>query len=117
VSWTMALLPGQDAASLGEDGYFGYAVDAGTATLADRVAIEALSALDYDRIDEVFIPAQIPLDPIEAVIGAVVDEATDANVFVVGSGWGDGSYATYIGRTASGSISSFVTDFRVLPTD
>jgi Protein of unknown function (DUF4241) len=116
VSWTMAALAGQDVASLGADGYFGYPVDAGTGTLADRVAIEALDAWDYDQMEEAFIPAQIPEDPIEAVIAAVVDAPTGANVYVVGSGWGDGVYATYIGRTAAGDISSFVTDFRVVPS-
>jgi hypothetical protein len=116
VLWTMALIPGQDVAELDEDGYFGYPVSAGTGTLADRVAIEALSKWTYDQIDEAFIPAKIPLDPIEAVSAATADEETGANVYVVGSGWGDGCYATYLGRTADGNISSFVTDFRVLPT-
>ncbi|MEU8609553.1 DUF4241 domain-containing protein [Actinoplanes sp. NPDC048791] len=115
--WTMALLPGQDVTGLGDDGFFGYGVDAGTGTLADQVAIEALSRWDYDRIEETFIPAQIPTDPIEAVIAAVVDEGTAANVYVVGSGWGDGVYATYVGRTADGRIAGFVTDFRVIPLD
>ncbi len=114
-SWTMALLPGQDIAVLGDEDFFGYGVDAGTATLADQVAIEALNEWDFDRVDETFIPAQIPDDPIEAVIAAVVDEQTAANVYVVGSGWGDGAYATYVGRTDDGRITSFVTDFRVLP--
>jgi Protein of unknown function (DUF4241) len=117
VSWSMALLAGQDVATLDGDGYFGYGVDAGTGTPADRVAIEALSQWGYDRIEETFIPAQVPLDPIEAVIVATVDEHTGANVFVVGSGWGDGSYATYTSRTSDGTISSFVTDFRVLPIE
>lgn len=70
---------------------------------------------DYDRIEDAFIPAQIPHDPIEAVIVAVVDAPTGANLYVVGSGWGDGSYATYVGRTADGRVASFVTDFRVVP--
>jgi hypothetical protein len=115
VSWTMAALPGQDVASLDADGYFGYGVDAGTGTLADRVAIEALNEWDYDRVEAAFIAAQIPDDPIEAVASAVVDEPTAANVYVVGSGWGDGVYATYVGWTAGGAVSSFVTDFQVLP--
>ena len=114
-SWSMALLPGQDVALLGDQDFFGYGVDAGTGTLADQVAIEALSEWDYERVDEVFIPAQIPDDPVDAVIAAVVDERTDANVYVVGSGWGDGVYATYVGRTEDGRIASFVTDFRVVP--
>jgi hypothetical protein len=114
-SWTMALLPDQDVASLGDEDFFGYGVDAGTGTLADQVAIEALSEWDYEQVDAVFIPAQIPDDPIEAVITAVVEERTAANVYVVGSGWGDGVYATYVGRTEDGRITSFVTDFRVVP--
>jgi hypothetical protein len=115
VSWTMALVPGQDVTSMGEKGYFGYGVDAGTGTLADRVAVEAMEGWDFDRIEDVFIPAQTPDDPIEAVIVAVVDPSSGANVYVVESGWGDGSYATYVGRTADGRLSSFVTDFRVVP--
>ena len=43
-SWTMSLLSGQDVAWLNEDGYFGYGVDSGTATLADRVTIQVISA-------------------------------------------------------------------------
>jgi hypothetical protein len=115
IRWTMALLPNQDLASLDEDSYFGYGVDAGTGTLADRVAIEVLQDWDYDRIDEVFVPAQIPTDPIEAVVSALVDEQTGANVYVVGSGWGDGSYPTYVGWTVDGAVARFVTYFGVLP--
>jgi hypothetical protein len=114
-SWTMALLPDQDLASLGDDGLFGYGVDSGAGTLADQIAIEALIAWDYEHVERVFIPAHIPDDPIEAVIAAVVDERTGANVYVVGSGRGDGVYATYVGRTEDGQITSFVTDFRVVP--
>lgn len=116
-AWTMALLPGQDVNSLGEDDFFGYAVDAGTGTLADQVAIEALSQWDYEQVDDAFIPAHIPADPIEAVIAKVVEQHTAANVYVVGSGWGDGVYATYVGRTTDGRIASFVTDFRVIPLE
>ncbi|WUJ20443.1 DUF4241 domain-containing protein [Micromonospora sp. NBC_00389] len=109
---TRRLLPGQDIASLGDEDFFGYAVDAGTGTLADQVPIEALREWDFERVDEVFIPAQVPEHPIDAVVTAVVEEQTGANVYVVGSGWGDGVYATYVGRTAEGRIASFVTDFR-----
>ncbi|MDY7088870.1 MAG: DUF4241 domain-containing protein [Actinomycetota bacterium] len=115
--WTMALYPGQDGASLGDDEYFGYGVDTGTGTLADQVAIDALSQWDYEQVEDAFIPAQIPVDPIEAIITKVVDERTAANVHVVGSGWGDGVYATYVGRTKDGRITGFVTDFRVIPLD
>jgi Protein of unknown function (DUF4241) len=115
--WIMALHPEQDVAALGDDEYFGYGVDTGTGTLADQVAIEALSQWDYEQVDDAFIPAQIPVDPIEAVITRVVDERTAANVYVVGSGWGDGVYATYVGRTKDRRIAGFVTDFRVIPLE
>ena len=75
-AWNMALLPGQDVASLGDEDFFGYAVDAGTGTLADQVAIEALREWDFERVDEVFIPAQVPDNPIDAVVAAVVEERT-----------------------------------------
>ncbi|WP_064448885.1 DUF4241 domain-containing protein [Micromonospora sp. NBRC 110037] len=116
-AWSMALLPGQDAASLGDEDFFGYAADSGIGTLADQVALEALREWDFERIDEVFIPAQVPDDPIDAVVSAVAEERTGANVYVVGSGWGDGVYATYVGHTADGRIASFVTDFRVVPLE
>ncbi|MEV0806365.1 DUF4241 domain-containing protein [Micromonospora sp. NPDC050200] len=74
-AWSMALLPGQDTASLGDEDFFGYAVDTGTGTLADQVAIEALNEWDYERVDELFIPAQIPDDPIDAVVAGVVEGA------------------------------------------
>jgi hypothetical protein len=115
-SWSIALLPGQDVASLSDEEFFGYSVDAGAGTLADQVAMEALCEWDNDRVDDVF-PAQISDDPIEAVVSAVVEERTGANVYVVNSGWGDGAYATYVGRTADGRIACFVTDFRVVPRE
>lgn len=113
VRWELALTGEQDLSSLGEDEYFGYGVDAGTGALADLVAVRALAAWDFDRLDEVFIPAQMP--PAPAAIGAVTDEATGANVVTVSSGWGDGCYPTFIGYTVKGDIAAFVTDFMVVP--
>lgn len=113
--WSMALLPGQELAALDDNQFFGYGVDAGTGTLADQSAVAAMSTWDYEQVEQAFIPALIPDDPIEAVIDTVVVEETSANVYVVGSGWGDGSYATYVGRTEDGRITSFATDFRVVP--
>jgi hypothetical protein len=101
-AWTMALIADQDPATLGDDEIFCYGVDSGTGTLADVTAIRALAEWDFDRVQETFIPAQIPVDPIEAVVSAIVDDATGAYVYVVGSGWGDGGYPSYIGHTAGG---------------
>lgn len=111
--WDLALTDGQDPAELGADGFFGYPVDAGVGTLADMVAVRALADWDFDRLDDVYIPAQVP--PAPAAIDAVTDEATEANVIIVSSGWGDGVYPTFVGRAADGHVTSFVTDFMVIP--
>ena len=36
-------------------------------------------------------------------------------VTVVASGWGDGVYPTFVGCAPSGTVSSFITDFMVVP--
>jgi hypothetical protein len=113
VGWEMALNEGQDVGVLDVDGYFGYPVDAGVGTLADLSAVTALAEWDYDQLEEVYIPAQIPPGP--APIDGLVDPATGANVITVSTGWGDGVYPTFVGYAADGTISAYVTDFLVIP--
>jgi hypothetical protein len=113
--WEPALVHGQDLAELGEDEFFGYGVDAGTGTLADLVAVRALAGWDFDRLDEIYIPAQLPLAPVPGAIAAVTDERSGANVVTVSSGWGDGVYPTFVGYASGGQLASFVTDFMVIP--
>ena len=115
VRWRAALLAGQDLLAPGEDEFFGYGVDAGTGALADVAALRALASWDFERLDDVFIPAQVPDRPVPGVVGAVTDEATGANMIVVSSGWGDGRYPTFVGYSPGGDVSSFVTDFLVIP--
>ena len=116
--YQMAMTAGRDLADLDEDSYFGFPVDAGTATLADLTAVRALADWDYERLDEVYIPAQSPLAPVPGgIYTAVTDEASGANLTAVASGWGDGVYPTFIGYAPSGVISSFTTDFMVVPLD
>ena len=100
---------------LGEDGFFGYAVDAGAGILADLAAVRALASWDYQRVEDVYIPAQLPERPVPGAVAAITDDQSGANVITVSSGWGDGVYPTFIGYTADGDISSFVTDFLVVP--
>ncbi|SCG38048.1 DUF4241 domain-containing protein [Micromonospora coxensis] len=111
--WELALTNGQDPTELGADGFFGYPVDAGVGTLADAVAVGALAHWEFDQVDEVFIPAQVP--PAPAAVDAITDEASGANVIIVSSGWGDGIYPTFIGYAADGEVTSYVTDFLVIP--
>ncbi|WP_435204267.1 DUF4241 domain-containing protein [Micromonospora sp. bgisy143] len=113
--WEPAVVGDQDVADLGDDDYFGYGVDAGAGTLADPTALAALESWDEERIEDVFIPAELPASPVPGLITAVLDEVTGANVVTVATGWGDGCYGTWIGRTADGRVTSFVTDFMVVP--
>ena len=109
VRWEPALDEGQEPVELEGDGFFGYPVDAGVGTLADEVAVRALAAWDDERLEEVYIPAEVP--PAPSAIDAITDEATGANVIAVSSGWGDGAYPTFVGYAADGAVTSFVTDF------
>lgn len=113
--WELALAMGQDLSELGETDFFGYGVDAGCGTLADMVALHALSEWEYERVDDVFIMAKWPYKPVPGVVAAVTDEATGANVVTVSSGFGDGVYPTFIGYTAAGQVACYVTDFLVVP--
>jgi hypothetical protein len=116
--WAPAVVAGQDASCLDEDGYFGYPVDAGAATLADAAAITGIAEWEYEQVEAAFIPAEIPDTPIPgSALSAVIDDRTGANVIAVISGMGDGVYPTFTGYTASGEVASFVTDFMVVPLD
>jgi hypothetical protein len=53
--WELALTEDQDLESL-VDGFYGYPVDSGTGTLADLVAVQALSTWGLDRIVDRFFP-------------------------------------------------------------
>ncbi|MFI6762888.1 DUF4241 domain-containing protein [Micromonospora sp. NPDC050417] len=115
VHWELALTDGQEPAGLGAEGFLGYPVDAGVGTLADLAAVRALARWEFDQLDEVFIPAQV--SPAPAAADAVTDEITGANVITVSSGWGDGIYPTFIGYAADGQLTSYVTDFLVIPAE
>ncbi|WFE50616.1 DUF4241 domain-containing protein [Micromonospora sp. WMMD1155] len=115
IRWEPAVAGDQDVATLGADDYFGYGVDAGVGTLADPTALAVLEGWDEERVEEVFIPTELPSSPVPGLITAVLDEASGANLVIVTSGWGDGCYGTWIGRTADGRVTSFVTDFMVVP--
>ncbi|MFG1673958.1 DUF4241 domain-containing protein [Micromonospora sp. NPDC049282] len=117
--WEMAVVDGQDVGELGSNDFFGYGVDAGTGTLADRDALAVVEGWDEDRIEEVFLAedGDSGRGPVPGLVDVVVDEVTGANVVTVWSGWGDGCYGTWVGRGADGRIARFVTDFMVVPVE
>ncbi|GGQ54301.1 DUF4241 domain-containing protein [Couchioplanes azureus] len=112
VAWEPAVVPGADPGLLDEDGFWAYPVDSGVGTLADECALAALETWAYARVERVFLPEPPP--PAPGALRAIADPATGADVVAVSTGWGEDAYATFVGRTASGEVASFVTDFRVV---
>ena len=110
VAWEVALHPGEDPERLQPDQIYTLGVDSGHAGLLDASAVGALAALDEpgSELDRLF----------EQVWGndwvnLVVDQVSGLNVVVFHCGWGDGGYATWIGRGVEGEPVCFVADLLV----
>jgi hypothetical protein len=76
---------------------------------------QALARWDSEEFEEAFDPDEFPEEPVPGLFDRVIDERTGGNLIMVESGWGDGYYPTFIGRTESGEVACFVTDFLVVP--
>ncbi|MBT2439921.1 DUF4241 domain-containing protein [Streptomyces sp. ISL-36] len=113
VSWELALLPGQDAAELGDDEFFGYGVDAGTGCFCDASAEHAFPGTEDEEGAVWAAMETIGHGP--AVFMAQGEDGHNLAGFT--SGWGDGCYPTWIGRDEAGEASCFVTDFLIVPAD
>jgi Protein of unknown function (DUF4241) len=113
VSWELALRPGEDPRLLGDGEFFGFGVDTGTASLLDAAALSAMVGLVTDDAWEAFIDRHGDdlgrRKPVETL-----DPGSGANLIAFESGWGDGSYPTWIGRTAAGEAACFVADMLVV---
>ncbi|MFC3450341.1 DUF4241 domain-containing protein [Amycolatopsis speibonae] len=107
--WELALVKDEDPAKLGPDEFYGYGVDAGLGAFVDADAVPALCRLVGEDLEGPLIKA---LDGPEAAL--VRDPVSGLNVAAFGSGWGDGSYPTWIGYAANGQVARFVTDFHVV---
>lgn len=113
VRWGMALRAGQDEATLGENGFYGYPVDGGMGSFG---SVELVAALDAAGDDELMRDEVLDFwDPDE--IGEYTDEASGLNLVFFQSGGGDGFYPTWVGYTANEEVACFLTDFGTLTPD
>ncbi|WP_410662973.1 DUF4241 domain-containing protein [Amycolatopsis sp. lyj-84] len=103
VTWEAALWPGQDALFLGDGEFYGYGVDSGTGCFADVTALP-------EEMDDELLEKFTEVDPYCEVTPA----GADGNIIAFTTGWGDGSYPTWIGRAADGTPVCFVTDMLIL---
>ena len=113
-SWELALLPGRDPRTLPDEDVFGFGVDTGTACFFDAVAVPAMArTFSHDTWDD--IGWRVLMDILgDDETGELTDPDSGANLIAFSTGWGDGCYPTWIGRSASGDIACFVADMHVL---
>ncbi|HET9137734.1 DUF4241 domain-containing protein [Actinophytocola sp.] len=111
VSWEHAVEPGEDPRLLPDGQFFYFIVDTGQACFADAEARDDLSDIVSTALDD-------PDSPICAVWGAKTAELADpesgGSLVAFSSGWGDGMYPTWLGRTATGEVACFVIDLLIL---
>jgi hypothetical protein len=116
-AWELALVQDQDPAELGEDEMFGFGVDTATACFVDAAHADLSAALlgaeaDEGLVWDTFIEAE------DAAVAAVVTDPDSGQcVAVFNTGWGDGAYPTWVGRTAAGEVACFAIEFFVVPDD
>lgn len=111
-TWEPALCPGQDPAGLDEDEFYGYGVDAGTGCFYDASA-DAPFAEAREEDDDALWEAFDDSDGLGPLL--VTSPGTGHTLAAFSTGWGDGSYPTWIGRSAAGEVTCFLTDFFVAP--
>ncbi len=117
VRWELAVIPGQDVSDLGPGRFFGYAADTALGAFFD-VAAGSLWAEEVEAHDDVpdFLDDETFDEEgcVSHLIGSSapgVDNPEGYNVVVFRSGYGDGTYATYVGIDEDNEPVCLLTDF------
>lgn len=103
--WEFALLPGQTPLPLNSKEIYGYGVDAGLGLFADQVAKNILNTLLDKNWDNMFS------EKFEHYLNYSFQ---NHNAVFFSTGYGDGFYATYIGKDSDGKICQLLTDFDIV---
>ncbi|TYZ08416.1 DUF4241 domain-containing protein [Hymenobacter lutimineralis] len=115
VKWQIALLAGQKPLPINGKDYYGYPVDAGVGLFADANQIRGFNHYlnaDEKNFEKVFLTGY-QLDS-SAPLPGLFYAANGDTVATFSTGWGDGSYATYIGFDAKNQPCRLLTDFQVI---
>ncbi len=130
VNWEMALIPGQNAATLSNDDIFGFPVDAGLGCFCDA-ATQSLYNQWQEKYFETYPKGDMYTDFLEPAFLQNADNPEDPNsvgdwlnfelpenpghnIIMFNSGYGDGVYACYWGLAKDGEICSLVVDLGVV---
>lgn len=103
--WEFALLPGQTPIPLNSKEIYGYGVDAGLGLFVDQAAKNSLNTLLDKNWDNIFS---------EKFEDYLNYSFQNHNAVFFSTGYGDGFYATYIGRDSDGKICQLLTDFDIV---
>ncbi|TXL89380.1 DUF4241 domain-containing protein [Streptomyces sp. IB2014 016-6] len=104
-SWELALLDGEDPRILRDGEAYCFGVDSGTACFMDSSAVQAVA--------NTWNSSENPLEELEKScfrIGHIGDLRSGAVLITFDSGWGDGCYPVWVGRSANRSVVSVVAD-------
>jgi hypothetical protein len=117
-TWELALLPGEDTEDLDDGELFGYPVDGGTGCFVDAQTFQAAGEEEDFAVQvaaSIWHRPQAPVGSVPQRAPITMSVGNDEHAVVVfDTGWGDGNYSTWIGRTADGDVACFLTDFQVL---
>ncbi|MFC5905628.1 DUF4241 domain-containing protein [Streptacidiphilus monticola] len=114
VRWSLALTEGQSAESLDDNEFYGYGVDAGTGCFVDAAGTIPLGDL-LDEYGEPLADAMYGEESMNCLPASMTDDEGRYQFVAFPSGWGDGSYPTWVGHDESGAVTGFVTEFLIVP--
>ena len=103
--WEFALLPGQAPIPLNSKEKYGYGVDEGLGLFVDQEAKNNLNMMLEKNWDNMFS------EKFEHYLNYSFQ---NHNAVFFSTGYGDGFYATYIGRDSEGKICQLLTDFDIV---
>ena len=114
--WELAVIEGQDVATLQKGEFFGYGVDSGTGAFMDAEALRAFDA-ERDRAGQAFddrLFAEMD-KTYRHTRSWLLHPTPKGTVALFSSGYGDGSYATYKAYDKDGTLVAVITDFGIVP--
>lgn len=114
--WELALIPGQKSLAIHDSTYYGYSVDAGTALFIDADHLDKLKnqLASQAAYEQLFIKS-FELSPNnKSYRTGFLYAAQSDTLAAFETGWGDGSYATYVGFDSQNHPCRLLTDFQVI---